>query len=85
MNNYEMALNVPHFDDEKLAYSTLVVADLIEKVPTKSIGNGPVRDWPHRRFVPDLQSLLSGTRRWPSMSNCTTSSRMKKNGSRMGQ
>jgi hypothetical protein len=40
MNNYEMALNVPHFDDEKLASSTLVVADLIEKVPTKNIGSG---------------------------------------------
>ena len=41
MNNYEMALSVPHFDDEKLASSTVVVADLIEKVPTKSIGTGP--------------------------------------------
>ena len=41
MNNYEMALNVPHFDDEKLASSTVIVADLIEKVPTKSIGTGP--------------------------------------------
>jgi GWxTD domain-containing protein len=40
MNNYEMALNVPHFDDEKLASSTMIVADLIEKVPTKSIGTG---------------------------------------------
>jgi len=40
MNNYEMALNIPHFDDEKLASSTVVVADLIEKVPTKSIGTG---------------------------------------------
>lgn len=40
MNNYEMALGVPHFDDEKLASSTLIVADLIEKVPTKSIGTG---------------------------------------------
>ncbi|HYP08884.1 MAG TPA: GWxTD domain-containing protein, partial [Bryobacteraceae bacterium] len=40
MNNYEMALNVPHFDDEKLASSTVIVADLIEKVPTKSIGTG---------------------------------------------
>jgi len=40
MNNYEMALNVPHFDDEKLASSTIIVADLIEKVPTKSIGTG---------------------------------------------
>jgi GWxTD domain-containing protein len=40
MNNYEMALSVPHFDDEKLASSTMVVADLIEKVPTKNIGTG---------------------------------------------
>jgi GWxTD domain-containing protein len=40
MNNYEMALSVPHFDDEKLASSTMIVADLIEKVPTKSIGTG---------------------------------------------
>jgi GWxTD domain-containing protein len=40
MNNYEMALNVPHFDDEKLSSSTLILADLIEKVPTRSIGAG---------------------------------------------
>jgi GWxTD domain-containing protein len=41
MNNYEMALNVPHFDDEKLASSSLVLADILEKVPTRSIGTGP--------------------------------------------
>jgi GWxTD domain-containing protein len=41
MNNYEMALNVPHYDEEKLASSTVVLADLIEKVPTKNIGSGP--------------------------------------------
>ena len=40
MNNYELALNVPHFEAEKLAASTLLLADLIEKVPTKSIGTG---------------------------------------------
>jgi hypothetical protein len=40
MNNYEVALNVPHFDDEKLASSSLILADQIEKVPTKSIGTG---------------------------------------------
>jgi GWxTD domain-containing protein len=40
MNNYEMALQIPHFDEEKLAGSTLVLADLIEKVPTRSIGTG---------------------------------------------
>ena len=38
--SYEMALNVPHFEEEKLASSTLILADLIEKVPTKSIGTG---------------------------------------------
>jgi GWxTD domain-containing protein len=40
MTTYPMALNVPHFDDEKLAGSSLILADLIEKVPTKSIGAG---------------------------------------------
>jgi GWxTD domain-containing protein len=40
MNNYETALNVPHVDNEKLTSSTIVLADLIEKVPTKSIGMG---------------------------------------------
>jgi GWxTD domain-containing protein len=40
MNNYEMALHVPRFDDEKLGASSLVLADLIEKVPTRSIGTG---------------------------------------------
>ncbi|MCC6366230.1 MAG: GWxTD domain-containing protein [Bryobacterales bacterium] len=40
MNNYEMALHVPHYDDEKLGSSSLVLADLIEKVPTRSIGTG---------------------------------------------
>lgn len=40
MNNYEVALNVPRPDAEKLASSTLVLADLIEKVPTRSIGTG---------------------------------------------
>ncbi|HUI80795.1 MAG TPA: GWxTD domain-containing protein [Bryobacteraceae bacterium] len=41
LNNYEVALTVPHLDPDKLASSTLVLADLIEKVPTKSIGTGP--------------------------------------------
>lgn len=40
MNNYEMALQVPHFDEEKLGSSSVILADLIEKVPTKSIGAG---------------------------------------------
>jgi hypothetical protein len=40
MNNFEMALNVPHYDDEKLSSSSLILADVIEKVPTRSIGAG---------------------------------------------
>jgi GWxTD domain-containing protein len=40
MNNYEVALTVPRLDEDKLASSSLVLADLIEKVPTKSIGAG---------------------------------------------
>jgi len=41
LNNYEMALNVPRMEDDKLGLSSLVLADQIEKVPTNSIGTGP--------------------------------------------
>jgi GWxTD domain-containing protein len=40
LTNFEMALDVPRFEDDKLAASSLILADLIEKVPTKSIGTG---------------------------------------------
>ena len=40
MNNYEMALNVPHLDDDKMTASSLVLADVLEKVPTRQIGTG---------------------------------------------
>jgi GWxTD domain-containing protein len=40
MNNYEMALNVPRMDEDKLFASSVILADLIEKVPTRSIGTG---------------------------------------------
>ncbi|MFB3776293.1 MAG: GWxTD domain-containing protein [Bryobacteraceae bacterium] len=40
MNNYEVALHVPRYDEETLASSTLVLADLIEPVPTRNIGTG---------------------------------------------
>jgi GWxTD domain-containing protein len=39
--NYEVALDVPRLEDDKLSQSSLILADLIEKVPTKSIGTGP--------------------------------------------
>ena len=37
---YEVAITVPRMDSEKLAASNIVLADLIEHVPTKSIGMG---------------------------------------------
>ena len=40
LNNYEVAIVVPHFDDEKLSSSSLILADQLEKVATKSIGAG---------------------------------------------
>jgi len=40
MNNYEMALNVPRLEDDVLFASSLVLADVLEKVPTRSIGTG---------------------------------------------
>lgn len=40
MNNYEMALNVPRMEEDQLFASSLVLADVMEKVPTRSIGTG---------------------------------------------
>jgi hypothetical protein len=40
LNNYETALDVPHFEEEKLASSSLILADQVEKLPTHSIGGG---------------------------------------------
>jgi GWxTD domain-containing protein len=39
-NNYETALHVPKFEEDKLAASSVILADLLEKVPTRSIGAG---------------------------------------------
>lgn len=40
MTTYETAMEVPRFDEETLQASTVILADLIEKVPTRSIGTG---------------------------------------------
>jgi GWxTD domain-containing protein len=40
MNNFEMALTVPHYDEDQLGASSVILADEIERVPTKSIGAG---------------------------------------------
>ena len=37
---YEVAITVPHLDPDKLSSSTLILADVMEKVPSKSIGTG---------------------------------------------
>jgi GWxTD domain-containing protein len=38
---YEMVLDVPTFEEDKLAASSLILADLMEPVPPKSIRSGP--------------------------------------------
>jgi GWxTD domain-containing protein len=40
MTDYEQALDVPRFDDETFSASSLIIADDIEKVATRSIGTG---------------------------------------------
>lgn len=40
MNSFEMALNVPHYDEDQLGASSLILADRLERVPTNSIGTG---------------------------------------------
>ena len=37
---YEQRLDVPRTEDDRLSVSSLVLADVIERVPTRSIGNG---------------------------------------------
>ncbi len=41
MNSFEMALTVPHYDEDQLGSSSVILADQLERVPTKSIGGGP--------------------------------------------
>ncbi len=41
VTNFEEALLVPRYDEETLASSTMILADVLEKVPTRSIGTGP--------------------------------------------
>ncbi len=41
MNNFEMPLVVPHYDEDQLGSSSLILADQLERVPSKSIGAGP--------------------------------------------
>jgi GWxTD domain-containing protein len=38
--NYDLALNVPGFSEDELSASSLILADQLEKVPTRSIGVG---------------------------------------------
>ena len=40
MSTYRTALEVPQYDDERLASSTLILADRIERVPMRSLGLG---------------------------------------------
>jgi GWxTD domain-containing protein len=40
MNNYEVAITVPRLDADKASLSSVMLADMIEKVPMKSIGTG---------------------------------------------
>ena len=40
MNTFEMALVVPHYEENQLAASSVILADQLERVPTSSIGAG---------------------------------------------
>ena len=40
MNNFEVKLEVPRLDPDKASFSSVMLADIIEKVPMKSIGTG---------------------------------------------
>ncbi len=60
LGTFEMALDVPHFDEGKLASSSLILADTIERLPVNSlpgaafaIGDTTVRPRPGGRFTGD--------------------------------
>jgi len=38
LNNYETTFEVPRFDDSRLTGSSLILADILEKIPVKAIG-----------------------------------------------
>jgi GWxTD domain-containing protein len=40
MESYEVAINVPRLDPDKATTSSLILADMVEKVPVRSIGTG---------------------------------------------
>src|SRR5947209_3770979 len=40
LNNYEVAITVPRLDQDKASTSSLVLADMLEAVPSRSIGAG---------------------------------------------
>jgi GWxTD domain-containing protein len=40
-STYEKVLEVPRMEDDRLTASNIILADVLEKVPTKSIGIGP--------------------------------------------
>ena len=39
-NVYEAVIDAPHFSEDRLSSSSMILADTIEKLPTKSIGGG---------------------------------------------
>jgi uncharacterized protein (DUF2141 family) len=41
MGSLELGIKVPHFDEERLASSSLILADQIQPLPTAQVGSGP--------------------------------------------
>jgi GWxTD domain-containing protein len=41
MGSMELGIIVPRYDDEKLASSSLILADLLQPLPTNQVGSGP--------------------------------------------
>ncbi|MFB3923877.1 MAG: GWxTD domain-containing protein [Terriglobia bacterium] len=41
MGSIELGIQVPHYDEERLAASSLILADLIQPLPTSQVGTGP--------------------------------------------
>jgi hypothetical protein len=41
MGSLDLPVTVPHYDDDSLSYSSLILADLIQPLPMHQVGSGP--------------------------------------------
>ena len=85
MNTYETALVVPHYDEDQLGASSVILADQLERVPTTSIGTGQFVIRTLQGPAAHRRHLLNRPKPWASTPSSTTWAWMKKPRSHKGR